>query len=188
MSEKKTTEATAEEPQQKVAAVETPVVEEKPAETPKAEGKTTEAHKAEKPAKKATPADSSKKLPVADLLAAIEQMTIIELNDLVKAMEEKFGISAAAPVAVAAVATAAGGTAAPVAEEKEAFTVVLKSAGSNKINIIKLIRKYDQTLGLKEAKDLAEAAPKPLAEGVKKDQAEAMKKEFEEAGATIELQ
>jgi large subunit ribosomal protein L7/L12 len=173
MSEETTTETTVEEPQQEAPAV---------------EAKVAEAPKAEKPAKKAVVANPGKKLPVDDILATIEQMTILELNELVKAMEEKFGISAAAPVAVAAVATSGGGDAAPVAEEKDAFTVVLKNAGANKINIIKLIRKYDQALGLKEAKDLAEAAPKPLAEGVKKDQAEAMKKEFEEAGATIELQ
>lgn len=134
--------------------------------------------------KKAT---SSAKLSVDDLLAAIGTMTILELNDLVKAMEEKFGISAAAPVAVAAAPAAGAADAAPV-EEKDSFNVVLTDAGANKINIIKLIRKFNQALGLKEAKDLAESAPKAIAEAVKKPDAEAMKKEFEDAGAKVELQ
>jgi len=155
--------------------------------------------------KKAT---SSAKLSVDDLLAAIGTMTILELNDLVKAMEEKFGISAAAPVAVAdlvkameekfgisaaapvavAAAPAAGAADAAPVEEKDSFNVVLTDAGANKINIIKLIRKFNQALGLKEAKDLAESAPKAIAEAVKKPDAEAMKKEFEDAGAKVELQ
>ncbi len=134
--------------------------------------------------KKAT---SSAKLSVDDLLAAIGTMTILELNDLVKAMEEKFGISAAAPVAVATAPAAGAADAAPV-EEKDSFNVVLTDAGANKINIIKLIRKFNQALGLKEAKDLAESAPKAIAEAVKKPDAEAMKKEFEDAGAKVELQ
>lgn len=116
------------------------------------------------------------------VLESVEKMTVLELADLVKAMEEKFGVSAAAPVAVAAAAPAA----AP-AEEKSIFTVVLKASGDQKINVIKVVRELTE-LGLKEAKDLVEGAPKTVKENVKKEDAEAMKKKLEEAGATVELQ
>ncbi len=124
-------------------------------------------------------------MSVESILESIEKLTLIEAAELVKAMEEKFGVSAAAPVAVAAVAApAAGGEAA--AEEASEVTVVLASAGANKIAVLKEVRAITG-LGLKEAKDLVDGAPKPLKEGVKKEEAEAMKKQLEAAGATVEL-
>jgi len=166
--------------------------EEKKEEIPKKE-EAKEEKKEAKPAKKAAPAkaDPSKKLPTEDILAAIENMTILELNELVKAIEEKFDITAAAPVAVAAAGAAApegGAAAGAAAEEKTAFNVVLKDSGASKINVIKAVRKINQDLGLKEAKDLVDSAPQTVKEGVKKEEAETMKKELEEAGATVELQ
>lgn len=118
------------------------------------------------------------------LIEAISGMSVIELSELVKALEEKFGVSAAAPVAVAA-APAAGGAAA-AAEEKTEFNVVLASAGANKINVIKVVREITG-LGLKEAKDLVDGAPKTVKENVAKAEAEEMKKKLAEAGATVEL-
>ena len=117
------------------------------------------------------------------ILEAIENMTVLELSELVKAMEEKFGVSAAAPVAVAAV-----GGAAPAAaeEEKTEFTVVLAAAGDKKINVIKAVREATG-LGLKEAKELVDGAPKPVKENVGKAEAEELKGKLEEAGATVEL-
>ena len=120
----------------------------------------------------------------AEIIAAIEKMTILELADLVKEMEEKFGVSAAAPVVVGAVA---GGEAAPAEEEKTEFDVILKAAGAKKLNVIKIIREVKPGLGLKEAKAMADEAPSTLAEGITKEAAEEMKKKFEEAGAVIEI-
>lgn len=117
-----------------------------------------------------------------EIMQAIEEMTVLELSELVKAMEEKFGVSAAAPVAVAA-APAAGAAA---AEEKSEFDVVLASAGDKKINVIKVVREITG-LGLKEAKALVDGAPKAVKEGVSKEDAEAVKAKLEEAGATVEL-
>ena len=117
------------------------------------------------------------------ILEAIENMTVLELSELVKAMEEKFGVSAAAPVAVAAVggaAPAAGG------EEKTEFTVVLAAAGDKKINVIKAVREATG-LGLKEAKELVDGAPQPVKENIGKAEAEELKTKLEEAGATVEL-
>ena len=118
------------------------------------------------------------------ILEAIENMTVLELSELVKAMEEKFGVSAAAPVAVAA----AGGAAPAAAggEEKSEFTVVLAAAGDKKINVIKAVREATG-LGLKEAKELVDGAPKPVKENVGKAEAEELKGKLEEAGATVEL-
>lgn len=117
-----------------------------------------------------------------DILAAVEVMTVLELNELVKAFEEKFGVSAAA----VAVAGPAGGGAAAAAEEKTDFTVVLAEAGGNKVAVIKAVRELTG-LGLKEAKDLVDGAPKPVKEGVDKAAAEEAKKKLEEAGAKVEL-
>ena len=117
-------------------------------------------------------------------LAAMDSMSVMELNDLVKAIEEKFGVSAAAMAAPAAGGAAGGGAAA--AEEKTEFTVVLAEAGSNKVGVIKAVREITG-LGLKEAKDLVDGAPKPVKEGVAKADAEAAKKKLEEAGAKVEL-
>jgi large subunit ribosomal protein L7/L12 len=116
------------------------------------------------------------------ILDEVSKLTVLELADLVKAMEEKFGVSAAAPVAVAAAGAAAGA----VAEEKTAFTVELTAAGAQKINVIKVVRELTG-LGLKEAKDLVEGAPKPVKENVTKEEAEVMKKKLEEAGATVAI-
>ena len=118
------------------------------------------------------------------ILEAIENMTVLELSELVKAMEEKFGVSAAAPVAVAAVGGAA--PAAAGGEEKTEFTVVLAAAGDKKINVIKAVREATG-LGLKEAKELVDGAPKPVKENIAKAEAEELKKKLEEAGATVEM-
>lgn len=114
------------------------------------------------------------------ILEAIKEMTVLELNDLVKAIEEEFGVTAAAPVAVV------GGAAAGAAEEKTDFDVVLASAGDQKIKVIKVVREITG-LGLKEAKELVDNAPKPLKEGVAKEEAEEMKAKLEEVGAGVEL-
>lgn len=121
------------------------------------------------------------------IIKNIEDMSVLELSDLVKALEDKFGVSAAAPVAVAAAGAAPGAAAGGAdAEEKSVFDVVLASAGEKKINVIKEIRALT-SLGLKEAKDLVESAPQPVKEGVPKDEADKMKKQLEEAGAKVEL-
>jgi large subunit ribosomal protein L7/L12 len=125
---------------------------------------------------------------MADLQKIVDDLsnlTVLEAAELSKMLEERWGVSAAAPVAVAAV-PGAGAAAAPAAEEKTEFTVVLASAGAQKINVIKEVRAITG-LGLKEAKDLVEAAPKPVKEGVSKDEAEKLKKQLEGAGATVEL-
>ena len=119
-----------------------------------------------------------------EIMQAIESMTVLELSELVKAMEEKFGVSAAAPVAVAAAAPAAAGGAA--GEEQSEFDVILKSAGDKKIGVIKVVREVPG-LGLKEAKALVDEAPKPVKEKVAKAEAEELKAKLEEAGAQVEL-
>ncbi len=121
---------------------------------------------------------------VETILESIEKLTLLEAAELVKAMEEKFGVSAAAPVAVAAAAPAAAGEAA--ADEATEVSVILASAGANKIAVLKEVRAITG-LGLKEAKDLVDGAPKPVKEGVKKEDAEAIKKQLEAAGATVEI-
>ncbi len=121
---------------------------------------------------------------VESILESIEKLTLLEAAELVKAMEEKFGVSAAAPVAVAAVAPAAAGEAA--AEEASEVSVILANAGANKIAVLKEVRAITG-LGLKEAKDLVDGAPKPVKEGIKKEDAEAIKKQLEAAGATVEI-
>jgi large subunit ribosomal protein L7/L12 len=120
-----------------------------------------------------------------DILEAIANMTVLELSQLIKEMEEKFGVSAAA-AAVAVAAPAAGGAAAPAAEEKTEFTVMLTAPGENKVNVIKVVRAVTG-LGLKEAKDLVDGAPKPVKEGVSKADAEAILKQLVEAGGKAEL-
>jgi large subunit ribosomal protein L7/L12 len=123
-----------------------------------------------------------------EILEAIASMTVLEVSELVKMMEEKFGVSAAAPVAVAAVGAAGGGAAAPAAEEKTEFNVILKAFDeSKKIAVIKEVRAVTG-LGLKEAKDLVEGAPKPLKEGVSKDEAGKIKDLVTAAGGTVEIQ
>jgi large subunit ribosomal protein L7/L12 len=115
-----------------------------------------------------------------EIITKIESLTVVELADLVKKLEEKFGVSAAAMAA-----PAAGGAAA--AEEKTSFNVILKSGGASKLNVIKVVREVT-TLGLKEAKDLVDGAPKPIKEGVKKEEADEIKKKVEEAGGQVEIQ
>ncbi len=121
-----------------------------------------------------------------ELIKSIETMSVLELSDLVKALEEKFGVSANVAVAAAPAAGAGAAGAAPAAEEKSVFTVFLASAGANKIAVIKEVRTITN-LGLKEAKDLVDAAPKAIKEGVAKEEAAEMKKKLEAAGATVEL-
>tara|TARA_B100000315_G_C14256656_1_gene442238 strand:+ start:128 stop:547 length:420 start_codon:yes stop_codon:yes gene_type:complete len=133
---------------------------------------------AEKPA-----VDLSK--DAAKVLEMVEKLSVLDLANLVKAMEDKFGVSAAAPVAVAAAGAPAGGDAG-AAEEKSAYDIELKEAGSQKIAVIKVVREITQ-VGLKEAKDLVDAAPKIIKEGVKTEEAQEFKKKLEEAGATAEL-
>jgi large subunit ribosomal protein L7/L12 len=120
-----------------------------------------------------------------DFIQQIDSLTVLELNNLVKALEEHYGVSAAAAAAPAAAAGGGAAAAAPV-EEKTEFDVVLKATGEKKINVIKAVREVT-SLGLKEAKDLVESAPATVKEGVSKDDAEAIKKKFEEAGATVEI-
>lgn len=119
-----------------------------------------------------------------EILEAIASKTVLEISELIKMMEEKFGVTATAAVAVAG--PAAGGAAAPAAEEKTEFDVILKEVGSNKIGVIKVVREVTG-LGLKEAKDLVEGAPKAIKEGVAKEEAEELKKKIEASGAKVEL-
>ncbi len=118
---------------------------------------------------------------IEDIVSQVEKLTALEISELVKALEEKFGVSAAMPV------MAGGAAGAAAAEEKTSFTVVLKAAGEQKINVIKAVKEITG-LGLKEAKDLVDGAPKPIKENVKKEDAEEMKKKLMEAGAVVELQ
>jgi large subunit ribosomal protein L7/L12 len=121
-----------------------------------------------------------------DVLAWIDQATMLEISDLVKSLEEKYGITAAAAMPMAVAAGAGAAEAKPAAEEKTEFSVVLAAVGEKKINVIKVVREVT-SLGLKEAKDLVEGAPKPIKESIAKEEAEAIKKKFEEAGATVEI-
>ena len=126
------------------------------------------------------------KVTVEDVLDSIDAWTVLDLNKLVKGIEEKYGVSAAAPAIMAAGAPAAGATPAAAAEEKTEFTVVLAATGEKKIQVIKEVRAITG-LGLKEAKDLVDGAPKPVKEGISKSEAEEIKKKLEGAGATVEL-
>jgi len=125
------------------------------------------------------------KLSTDDLLEAFKELTLIELSEFVKKFEETFDVTAAAPVAVAAPGAAAAP--AEAVEEKDEFNVVLEAAGDKKIQVIKVVRELVSGLGLKEAKDLVESAPKPILEGVAKDAAEAAQKKLEDAGAKVSL-
>jgi large subunit ribosomal protein L7/L12 len=124
-------------------------------------------------------------MPVTEIIDQIDKLTVLELHELVKALEDKFGVSA---VAVAAAAPAAGAAAAPVAEAKTEFDVILTAAGEKKINVIKVVREVVPGLGLKEAKDLVEGAPKPVKTGVTKEEADAIKAKLEGEGAKVEIQ
>ena len=120
---------------------------------------------------------------ITNIVEEIKSLTLIELADLVKAVEEEFGVSAAAPVGVVA---AAGAAAAPAAEEKTEFDVILKAAGDKKLNVVKAVKEITG-LGLKEAKEMVDGAPKTVKEGVSKEEAESIKKQLEETGATVEI-
>ena len=121
-----------------------------------------------------------------DIIEAISNKTVLELSQLIKAIEEKFDVKAAAPMAMAAIPAAGGAGGEAAAEEQTEFSVILKETGAKKIQVIKVVRAVTG-LGLKEAKDLVEAAPKPVKEGVPKDEAETIKKQLEENGATVEI-
>lgn len=123
---------------------------------------------------------------VQEIVEAVKGLTVLELAELIKAFEETFGVSAAAPVAVAAAPAAAAPAAAPAEEEQTEFDVILTSAGDKKINVIKVVREITG-LGLKEAKDLVDGAPKPVKEKVSKEEAESIKAKLVEAGATVEI-
>jgi large subunit ribosomal protein L7/L12 len=129
---------------------------------------------------------ATKTLDKDTILEAIDQMTVLELSELVKAFEERYGVTAAAPVAVAASGAGDGAAAAAPVEEQTEFDAVLTEVGANKILVIKAVRELTG-LGLKEAKDLVDAAPKPVKEGVTKEEAEAVKEKLAEAGATVEV-
>ena len=124
-------------------------------------------------------------MAIEELLEKIEKLTVVELHEFVKALEEKYGVTAAAPVAAAA--APAGGAAAPAAEAKTEFDVILLAAGEKKINVIKVVREVVSGLGLKEAKDLVEGAPKPVKTGVTKEEADAIKTKLEAEGAKVEI-
>ncbi len=132
-----------------------------------------------------TKQSAGKPVVVQEILAALKGMTVLELAELIKAVEAEFGVTAAAPVAAAPVAALAP-SAAPAAEEQAEFTVILKEIGANKINVIKAVRELT-ALGLKESKDLVEGAPKPVKEGVSKEEAAVAKQKLEAAGAVVEV-
>ena|SRR3989344_3475625 len=144
---------------------------------------TVEEIKAEEPQKASKPVSKN----LAEIIEKIETLSVLELADLVHALEDKFGVSATAPVAMAAGGAGPAAAGEPV-EEKTSFNVVLTAGGANKISVIKAVRELVPTLGLKEAKDLVEAAPKPVLEGANKETAEEAKKKLTEAGGTVELQ
>lgn len=171
VSEENITEAPIAEPAKEAAEV---LEKAKEAEAPKEEAKTEE----KKPKK-----EVSKDLE--GIIEKIEKLSVLELADLVHALEDRFGVTAAAPMAMAAGPTASSGEA---AEEQTSFNVILTSGGANKIGVIKAVRELVQTLGLKEAKDLVEGAPKPVLEGVNKETANEAKTKLTAAGATVELQ
>ena len=151
-------------------------------EEPKVEGEP----KVKKQTKVKEASSGAKTMSKEDIISVVKNMTVLELSELVKALEEEFGVTAAAPVAMAVAGGAPAAAAAAPEEEKSEFTVILKEIGENKINVIKAVREVT-TLGLKEAKDLVEGAPKPVKEGVNKEEAATMKKKLEEAGAKVEV-
>jgi large subunit ribosomal protein L7/L12 len=155
--------------------------EEAPKEKPEEKKET-----ARKTAAKSTAAKEEKTMTKEELISAIKNMTVLELSELVKALEAEFGVSAAAPMAVAATPAAGAAEAAPAAEEKTEFTVVLTDIGANKINVIKTVREVTG-LGLKESKDLVESAPATVKEGITKEEVATLKEKLEAAGAGVEV-
>ena len=193
-AEEKTEKAEQPVAEEKAKAEQQPAAEEKVEEAPQPISGETTASKAAQQTSKAVAgkapakAGKAKKATAFDeIMTAIKNMTVLELAELVKALETEFGVSAAAPVAVPAGGALAGAAApAEEKEEKTDFSVILKDFGANKISVIKAVRELT-TLGLKESKDLVEGAPKPVREGVNKDEAAAMKEKLEAAGATVEI-
>ena len=170
--------------QEKKEEIKEEVKKETPAvEAPKEEPKTEATPEPAKEEPKEKPAPSGK---FKDLIKEIEELTTLELAELVKELEERFGVSAAAPMAMAG-APAAGGASVPAEEEKASYTLVLADSGAQKIAVIKALREINQELGLKEAKDLADAAPKEIKKDMPKADAEEAKKKLEAAGAKVEL-
>ena len=157
------------------------------ADEEKQEAVATEEPAAEVPAEEKKPKAKKASGSLDGIIESIKKLTVMELADLVKALEDEFGVSAAAPVAMAAGGPAGGAAPAEEVEEKTEFNVILKDFGSNKINVIKAVRELT-SLGLKESKDLVEGAPKPVKENVNKDEANAAKTKLEAAGATVEVQ
>ena len=160
-------------------------VEEQPS-APKAVKKPTKAKAAAEEVAPAKAEKAKKPAAIEEIMATIKNMTVLELAELVKALETEFGVSAAAPVAVTAAPAPSAEAAAPAAEEKTEFNVILKDIGPNKISVIRAVRELTP-LGLKESKDLVESAPKAVKEGVSKDEATAAKEKLEAAGATVEI-
>jgi len=156
------------------------------AETAAKQPKAAKASKATASKTSAKTEKTKKGSALEEIMTTIKNMTVLELAELVKTLETEFGVSAAAPVSVAALGGAASAEVAEEEEEKTEFTVILKDFGANKISVIKVVRELT-TLGLKESKDLVEGAPKPVREGVSKDEAAAMKERLEAAGATAEI-
>jgi large subunit ribosomal protein L7/L12 len=148
--------------------------------------KVEEEPKAKKQSKTKEASSGARGMAKEDIIAVVKDMTVMELAELIKALEEEFGVTAAAPIAMAPAVAGAPAAAAAAEEEKTEFTVILKEIGENKINVIKAVREVT-TLGLKEAKDLVESAPKPVKEGINKDEAASIKKKLEEAGAKAEV-
>ena len=157
------------------------------AETAEAEKEPETKKPATKTKAKAKTESGGGSMNIDEIIAAVKEMTVLDLSKLVKALEEEFGVSAAAPMMAAAAAPAAGGPAAAEEEEKTEFNVILKDAGANRIGVIKAVRELSG-LGLKESKDLVEGAPKPVKEGVSKEEAATAKEKLEAAGATVEVQ
>ncbi len=164
-------------PVEETTQTEAPAVEEVKAESPK-----------EEPAKASVANAKSVSASLEKIIESIEKLSVLELAELVHALEDKFGVSASAAVAVAAGPAAGGAASGEAAPEQTSFDVVLTSGGANKIAVIKAVREIVPTLGLKEAKDLVEGAPKPVLEGVRKEQAEEAKTKLTAAGGTVELQ
>ncbi len=185
--EKQALAASAEEPKTEAKAGEQPKVEEKPADEPKVEEAKAETKAEPKSEAKAEKPKADVPAKFKKLVEEVEKMSVLELSELVHALEERFGVSAAAPVAVAAAPPAGGEAGAPAEEAKKEMTVILKEAGDKKIEVIKAVREISG-LGLAESKAIADSAPKTVKENMPAEEAEEAKKKLEAAGATVELQ
>src|SRR3990167_1128845 len=190
MTDKQAAQDLKEETPAAQAAETSEVAPEPEAAAPEEKVETTPQEPKEEPKVEKEPVKEEKPEPSGkfkDLIKKIEELNVLELSELVKALEERFGVSAAAPMMMAGGAGGAGAAAEEAAEEKTSFTVVLAASGDQKIAVIKAVREINQELGLKEAKDLVEAAPKTVRENLNKEEAEVAKKKLEAAGAKVEL-